>query len=313
MSVAVVSGANGFLGAHLVRALLAAHVSVRALVRSDSNVANLEGLSLEVQRGDLTDDVFLRAVFADATFFFHLAALYTQDPSCRREMYQVNVDWTRQILRVAAEAGCRRIVHTSTIGVIGQPEHGLADETTPYNLGDRASDYVRSKRLGELAALELAAAGAPIVVVNPCAPVGAYDRVPTATGRRIVQVLAGKVPSYPPGGINFVPAKDVAAGMILAVERGKLGERYILGHRDGNLDLPAFLDVMGEVSGVHLRPPGSGWRGRMRRLFGSDKAPVMMGSTPVRLTANPAKAIRELGMPQSDLRTAFPEAVARFR
>jgi len=311
--VAAVSGANGFLGAHLVRKLLVEGWQVRALLRESSNDANLLGLPVDVRRGDLTNETFLASVLAGADGFFHLAALYTQNPARREEMYHVNVDWTKQILRAAASAGCQRIVHVSTIGTIGQPAHGLADETLDIDLSDHHSDYVKSKYWGEKAALSLANTGAPVVVVNPCAPVGAFDRAPTATGRRIVQVLQGRVPSFPPGGINFVPARDVATGIFLAAERGRPGQRYILGHRAGNFTLADFLAMLNTVSGVRLHSPGSGWRGRVRRWLHGRPTPPPRGSAPLRLTANPAKAIRELQMPQSDLRQAFAEAVAWFR
>ncbi len=310
--IAAVSGANGFLGAHLVRKLLAEGWHVRVLLRKGSDDANLQGLPVEVRRGDLTNEPFLAAALAGTDWFFHLAALYTQDPARRSEMYRVNTDWTRQILQAAASAGCQRIVHTSTIGVIGQPRHGLANETTPYNLDEQASDYVKSKYRGEQAALALADAGAPIVVVNPCAPVGAFDRTPTVTGQRIVQVLQRRVPSFPPGGINFVPARDVATGMFLAAERGHIGQRYILGHREGNFLLADFLAMLATTGGVRLRPPGSGWRVRMRRWLHGRPTAGPRGSAPLRLTANPAKAIRELQMPQSDLHEAFTEAVTWF-
>jgi len=311
--VAAVSGANGFLGAHLVRKLLTEGWQVRALLRENSNDANLSGLPVDVRRGDLTNGTFLASSLAGADWFFHLAALYTQDPARREEMYRVNVDWTEMILRAAASAGCQRIVHVSSIGTIGQPAHGLADETMDIDLSGHHSDYVKSKYLGEKAALSLADAGAPVVVVNPCAPVGAFDRAPTATGRRIVQVLQRHLPSFPPGGINFVPARDVAAGMFLAAERGRPGQRYILGHRAGNFTLADFLAMMATVSGVRLRPPGSSWRGLMRRWLRGQPTPPPRGSAPLRLTANPAKAIHELQMPQSDLRQAFAEAVSWFR
>ena len=317
LRVAVVTGANGFLGAHLVRALLARGVEVRAVVRPTSDVRVLAGLDIDLRRGALDDAAFMREVLRGADALFHLAALYSQRPEDIGLMYRVNVGIVRALMKLAWDVGVPRIVHTSTIGTIGRRKDGLPpDESVPFNLWDRASHYVRSKHLGELAALTWAGMGAPIVVVNPTAPVGAYDWRPTATGRRILAVLEGRVPSYPPGGINFVPARDVAEGMILAALKGVPGERYILGHSEGNLDLDTFLRLVGECAGLEplkRERGGSAWRRLLtwgRRVIRRRRA--ISGHAPDALTANPRKAIDELDMPQSDLRTAFEEAVRWF-
>ena len=320
LRVAVVTGANGFLGTHLVRALVARGVEVRALVRPTSDVRTLAGLDIDLRRGTLDDADFVAAALQGADALFHLAALYSQRPEDTGEMYRVNVGIVRRLLYQAWDMGVPRIVHTSTIGVIGRRRDGRPpDEREPFNLWESASHYVRSKHLGEVAALTWAQMGAPIVVVNPTAPVGAYDWRPTATGKRILAVLQGRLPSYPPRGINFVPARDVAEGMILAALRGKPGQRYILGHLAGNLSLAEFLDIVCRVADVPCpaRPRGSllgrwrrtvrgWWRRARRRRFSS-------GGAPEGLTANPRKAVEELGMPQSNLEAAFAEAVTWFR
>lgn len=319
LRVAVVTGANGFLGAHLVRALLARGVEVRAVVRPTSNVRALVGLDIDLRRGQLDDTAFMRAVLQGADAFFHLAALYSQRPEDIGLMYRVNVGLVRMLMKLAWDVGVPRIVHTSTIGTIGRRKDGRPpDESVPFNLWDRASHYVRSKHLGELAALTWARMGAPIVVVNPTAPVGAYDWRPTATGRRILAVLAGRIPSYPPGGINFVPARDVAEGMILAALKGTPGERYILGHMEGNLTLAEFLRLVGDAAGLprkegEKRAVGewTTWLRRLRQRLRRRHA--ARGHAPEALTANPRKAVEQLGMPQSDLGEAFREAVLWFR
>ncbi len=318
LRVAVVTGANGFLGAHLVRALLARGVEVRAVVRPTSDVRVLAGLDIDLRRGALDDAAFMREVLRGADALFHLAALYSQRPEDIGLMYRVNVGIVRALMKLAWDVGVPRIVHTSTIGTIGRRKDGLPpDESVPFNLWDRASHYVRSKHLGELAALTWAGMGAPIVVVNPTAPVGAYDWRPTATGRRILAVLEGRVPSYPPGGINFVPARDVAEGMILAALKGKPGERYILGHLEGNLNLEDFLRMVRDIVGLALSEKGGGraggWRGlrKMKELLRRRSLPG--GQAPYALTANSHKAVTELGMPQSDLSAAFAEAITWFR
>ncbi len=320
IQVAVVTGANGFLGAHLVRALLARGVEVRAVVRPSSDVSVLEGLDIDIRRGGLEDDEFMRTVLDGADAFFHLAAMYSQRPEDVGELYRVNVGIVRRVLKLAWDVGVPRIVHTSTIGVIGRRRDGRPpDEREPFNLWDNASHYVRSKHLGEVAALTWAQMGAPIVVVNPTAPVGPYDRRPTATGRRILTVLQGKIPTYPPKGINFVPARDVAEGMILAALKGRAGERYILGHVQGNLSLAEFLEMVCRVSDTPCPPmPKASKLGQWRRALRQGWQRIRrrkrpFGFAPEGLTANPRKAVEELGMPQSDLETAFAEAVRWFR
>ncbi len=322
LRLAVVTGANGFLGAHLVRALLRRGTHVRAVVRPTSDTRVLEGLDVEIQRGQLEDREWMRQILAGADVLFHLAAVYSQRPEDIGLMYRINVGLVRALMKLAWDVGVPRIVHTSTIGVIGRRQDGRPpDERVPFNLWDRASHYVRSKHLGEVVALTWAAMGAPIVVVNPTAPVGAYDWRPTATGRRIVDVLHGRVPSFPPGGMNVVPARDVAQGMILAALKGRPGERYILGHRGGNITLEMFVQWVVRARGkpIPLRLEHSGERRRARRVWLRQWMRTLRrrgrsgGHAPLSLTANPAKAIEELELPQSSLEKAFAEAVDWYR
>ena len=194
-----------------------------------------------------------------------------------------------------------RVVYTGTIGTVGRPPatDALPDEDTPFNLWNGASHYVRSKYLGELAARGWAEAGLDVVIVKPAAPVGAGDPRPTTTGARILAVLEQRTTSYPPGGISFAPVQDIARGHLLAAEHGLHGRAYILGHRDGNLTEAAFHKMLARAAGsMPIRP-----------------APKRMEAVqpPLALTADPSRAIRELGLPQSDLTTAFAEAVAWYR
>ena len=315
---AVVTGANGFLGAHLVRALLRRGVHVRALVRPTSDVRVLEGLDVEIRRGALDDPTFLQDALKGVDVLFHLAALYSQRPEDVGLLYKVNVGLVRSLVKFAWDVGVPRIVHTSTIGVIGRRKDGRPpDEEAPFNLWDQASHYVRSKHLGEVAALTWARMGAPVVVVNPTAPVGPYDWRPTPTGRRVLAVLAGRVPSYPPGGMNLVPAHDVAEGMILAALKGRVAERYILGHLEGNWDVSRFVACVAQEAGIpnplalSPKPRGPRWlRAGLRRLR---HVRGRRGHAPFSLTANPRKAVEELGMPQSDLCQAVRAAVEWYR
>jgi dihydroflavonol-4-reductase len=315
--IAFVTGANGFLGAALVKHLLALGWQVRCLLRPGAEVLALQDLPVASIEGDLRRPESYRHALAGCTALFHLAALYTHDPRREAEMMEVNAEGTRIVLEAGREAGIARMVYVGTIGVIGQPTDGsLATEDTPFNL-PQPSAYVRSKLAGEQQALALAAAGAPVVIVHPVAMLGAGDWRPTASGRRVLAVLCGRTPSYPPGGINWAPVDDVARGLILAAERGVPGRRYILGHAQGNLDRRAFVGLIAAAAQRQGLPfPALGLRQRLRhRLAGlrrqrpADRTVAEGG--PERLTCNPARAIAELGMPQSSL-TAAAEAAVRW-
>jgi dihydroflavonol-4-reductase len=289
---------------------------VRVLARRSSDPANIEGLGVEVAYGDLLDEAALANALHGCDTLFHLAALYsTADADCQM-MYAVNVRGTKAVLRAAQAEGIARIVHTSTIGTIGQPLDGsLATEDTPSDQRAMGSHYAKSKYLGEVVALGMARRGLPVVVVNPCAPVGARDIKPTSTGQRVVDYLQGRMPSYVAGGINFISVEDVAEGHALAAERGKIGQRYILGHRDGNLSLDAFLALMERVSGAKRPRISGGWRStlhrkRPRAATGKDGQQDLR---PHALTCDPSEAIHELGLPQTPLESAFADAVEWFR
>jgi len=316
---AFVTGANGFVGSAVVRALLDSGHAVAALVREGSDDRNLRGLDVQRVTGDLGQVEALDEGLRGCDALFHVAALYSTRPEDAERMLWVNGECTRRLLRLAADLGVSRIVHTSTIGNIGRRDDGRPPtESETMMVTPRTSVYARSKLEGERAALALAAEGAPIVVVNPCAPVGRGDYKPTSTGQRIVDYLCGRTPKLSPGGINFCSVEDIAVGHVLASESGRVGERYILGNAKGNLDLEQFTALMQKVSGV--RPPGSGIGSRARRLArrimgrASQTAPSQaVGTRPDALTADPSRAIRELGLPQTPLEVAFAEAVAWFR
>ena len=308
---ALVTGASGFVGSAVVRELLREGVAVRALVRTTSPWLNLEGLAVEAAYGDLDDLDSLRRAVRGCDVVYHLAALYSTRAEDAARLYQVNVEGTRRLLQAAQEAGVGRFVHTSTIGTIGRPPGGRpATEEWPFTGGAAASPYARSKAEGERLALAAAGEGFPVVVVNPCAPVGPGDRTPSSTGARILAVLRGRAPAFVRGGINFVPVGDVARGHLLAAARGRVGERYILGHAQGNLSREGFLRLVARVAGlpaprVRTRNPIALLRQALR--------PAGRGQEPSALTADPRKAIVELGLPQTPLERAFAEAVEWFR
>jgi len=320
---AFVTGASGFVGSAVVRSLLQRGASVKALVRPTSDLRNLASLDVNLIRGDLRDLQPLADAIRGCDVIFHVAALYSTLPEDARRLYDVNVDGTKQVLQLARSASIPRLVHTSTIGTIGQPKDGsLATEACPFDQWSDASHYAKSKFLGEVQALQANGEGLDVVVVNPAAPVGPGDIKPSSTGQRLIDYLQGRRPSYVRGGINFVPLQDVADGHVLAAEKGQPGERYILGHRDGNLTLEGFCALMERVSGhpaAHvLGRSGEAERvGLARRtLHGlrrvwQRRSPV--GNQPVALTCDPSKAIEELGLPQTSLEDAFAAAVAWFQ
>jgi dihydroflavonol-4-reductase len=324
---AFVTGATGFVGSAVVRKLLQRGMAVKVLARPASNLQNVAGLGIELVLGDLLDEDGLTSALSDCGVLYHVAAFYSTAEADSQKVYEINVRGTKTVLRAALRAGVQRAVHTSTIGTIGQPTDGsLATEETPFNLWDTASHYAKSKYLGEVAALTMCQSGLPVVVVNPCAPVGPRDLKPSSTGHRILDYLHSKIPSFVPGGINFVSVDDVAEGHVLAAEKGRVGERYILGQRDGNLLLSDFMAIMERVSGVQ-RPPATGlhklmapWSILSRQRASPERSRREKGDhrqerdfRPLSLTCDPAKAIAELGLPQTPLDTAFSAAIAWFK
>ncbi|HXO43950.1 MAG TPA: hopanoid-associated sugar epimerase [Candidatus Cybelea sp.] len=245
----LVTGATGFLGSHVARQLVTAGDSVHVLVRSTSNLQSLDGLDALRVVGDLRDRESLERAMKGVRRVFHVAAdyrLWTTNPS---EIYEANVDGTRLILEVAAQAGVDRFVYTSTVATIavtGDSEE-LPSERTHATLGQMIGHYKRSKFMAEMEAVKAAASGVPVVIVNPTAPVGPGDWKPTPTGRIIVDFLNGKMPAYVDTGLNLVAVEDCAAGHLLAAEKGRVGERYILGAR--NMTLKQILDALAVISG----------------------------------------------------------------
>ena len=249
----LVTGANGFVGSALVRLLLGQDHQVRVLVRSGSDRRNLEQLDIDLVEGDLTDAASLQRAVRGCSHLFHVAAdyrLWIPDPE---RMYKTNVDGSRNLLRAAADAGVNRMVYTSSVATLGiNRNRSPADETTPVSLADMVGHYKRSKFLAEQAVLELVREQElPVVIVNPSTPLGPRDVKPTPTGRIIVDALRGKIPAYVDTGLNIAHVDDVAAGHLLAFERGEPGRRYILGGE--NLSLQAILGIICDYA--DLAPP----------------------------------------------------------
>jgi dihydroflavonol-4-reductase len=245
MKPALVTGATGFVGWHVARRLLERGFRVRALVRPASRLRELDGV--EPVSGDLRDAASIERAVEGCAVVFHVAAdyrLWVRDPE---EMRRANVGGTRIVLEAARRAGVERVVYTSTVGCIGLPEGRLGDEDTPVALADMAGAYKQSKFLAEEEARRFAAEGLPVVIVNPTAPVGDHDFKPTPTGRIIVDFLNGAMPAYIETGLNLVDVRDVAEGHLLALGRGRPGERYILGCE--NLTLKEIFVRLERISG----------------------------------------------------------------
>jgi dihydroflavonol-4-reductase len=245
----LVTGSTGFVGSHVTRQLVAAGHSVRVLVRPSSNLKGLEGLPVERAIGDLRDSLSLSRALNGVRTIFHVAAdyrLWTANPD---EMYASNVEGTRRLFEMAGEAGVERVVYTSTVATIAVPAHGgkLPSEDTRATLEQMIGHYKRSKFLAEVEAMRAAAAGLPVVIVNPTAPVGPGDWKPTPTGRIIVDFLNGRMPAYVDTGLNVVSVEDVAAGHLLAASKGRIGERYILGAM--NMTLKQILQTLASITG----------------------------------------------------------------
>jgi len=319
---ALVTGGTGFVGANLVRELLADGRTVRVLARKGSDRRALEGCVVEIAEGDLLDADSLRAAVKGARHVYHVAADYRLWARDARELYRANVDGTRHVLTAAIEAGAERIVYTSTVGALGIPKDGTpGDETSRVGLEDMVGPYKASKYLAERVADELAARGAPIVIVNPSAPIGPWDVRPTPTGQMVVDFLKGKMVGSLDTGLNIVHVKDVARGHIRAAERGRAGQKYVLGHR--NMSLDEIFRGLAAITGLRAPrfrvPYGVAWmaalcmEGAARVTGGTPQVPlnaVRMARKKMYFSAN--KAVSELGLPQTPAEDALRDAVAWF-
>jgi dihydroflavonol-4-reductase len=246
---AFITGATGFVGSHVARALAQQGADLRLLVRPSSRTDNSADLRAEVMMGDLREPESVKQAMRGCEFVFHIAAdyrLWVRDPE---QMYQANVEGTRAIIQAAQECGVRRVVYCSSVATMGFTNTGqIVDEDAPVSLADMVGPYKRSKFMAEQIALEAGRKGANVVVVNPTTPIGEYDIKPTPTGRIIVDFLKRKFPAYVDTGLNLADAKEVARGHILAMEKARPGERYILGGQ--NLTLKQILDKLAALTGL---------------------------------------------------------------
>jgi dihydroflavonol-4-reductase len=320
----LVTGGTGFVGANVVRMLLQRGTEVRALVRPRSDTRNLDQLDVELVAGDLRDRSSLEAALEGCDTVYHVAAMYALWAPNPKEIYDSNVTGTVNLLEAAGRAGVEKIVYTSSVATIGLPKDGtLGTEEVPLPPEDLVSDYKRSKYLAEQEVLKYAQRGLPVVIVNPSFPVGPWDVKPTPSGQIIVNFLRGKIPAYVDTGLNVVDVEDVAIGHIIAAEKGRIGERYILGH--ANVTLPELFQLLAQVSG--MRAP------RIRIPYGFaylsacvsecvartiTRKPPFVTLAGVRLSRkrmffDASKAVRELGLPQTPPIEALSKAVQWFR
>ncbi len=248
----LVTGATGFVGSAVTRALLERGAAVRVLVRPHSDRRNLEELHVEAVEGDLRDKASLERALAGCQALFHVAADYRIWVPRPREIYAANVEGTRNLMEAAGEAGVGRIVYTSSVATLGLNRDARpADETTPVSLADMIGHYKRSKFLAEAEVRRLVAeAGLPAVIVNPSSPAGPRDIKPTPTGRMIVEAASGRIPAFVDTGLNVVHVDDVACGHLLAFEGGRVGESYVLGGEN-----MALSEILGVIARLCARPP----------------------------------------------------------
>jgi dihydroflavonol-4-reductase len=319
MKPTLVTGASGFLGWHVARLLVEQGHRVRALVRPSSGIRELDA---EPVTGDLRDPASIQRAAAGCGLVFHVAADYRLWAAHAEELYRANVEGTRNVLQAARDAGVDRVVYTSTVGCIGLPHSGEGREDCPVSLDEMTGAYKRSKFMAEQVALEFAAAGLPVVIVNPTAPIGDHDIKPTPTGRIVLDFLKGDMPAFIDTGLNVVDARDVARGQLLACELGRPGERYILGSE--NLTLAQILAKLAVIAG---RPAPT-----VRLPYAVAYAAGVVSTAWARVTGKPprapldavrmarrkmwvshTKAARELGFQPGPAEGALSRAVEWFR
>jgi dihydroflavonol-4-reductase len=319
--ITLVTGATGFVGSQVARQLLARGEPVRVLVRKASDTRALDGLDVDLVRGDLRDASAVRAAVRGAGRVFHVAADYRLWAARPSEIYETNVGGTTNVLS-AVDAGVERVIYTSTVATIAVPRDRLPDETLTASLDEMIGHYKRSKFMAERAVLDAAARGVPVVIVNPTTPVGPGDWKPTPTGNVILDFLRGRLPAYVQTGLNLVAVEDVARGHLLAAEHGRIGERYLLGGR--NMTLKEMLDAVAALSGRPAPRVCLPWRAAMALGYIDQFAARARGAAPRipldgvrmarhRMWVDCTKAQRELGFQPGSIDAALQRAIEWYR
>lgn len=320
----LVTGASGFIGSNLVKALIEKGFQVRALIRRSSNRFNLKNLNIEVYYGDLLDYKLLENALKDCTFLFHVAAHYSFWDASKSLIYRINVDGTKNILKAAVKTGIKKVVYTSTVGCIGIPKNGTpGNENTPIDLSTLSNSYKHSKYLAEKEAIKFFENGLPVVIVNPSTPIGPGDIKPTPSGKIIVDFLNRKIPAYLDTGLNLIDVRDCALGHILALEKGKPGERYILGNQ--NLSFHKILLLLEEITGLKSPWIKLPYSFALIAAHINEMISDYITRTPPKIPLGGVKmakyfmyfdstrAVKELGLPQSPVKKALADAVAWYR
>ena len=318
---AFVTGGTGFVGANLVRLLLQQGYKVRALVRETSRLDNLQGLDVDLVYGDL-NQANLSQQMQGCQVLFHVAAQYSLWQQDRESLYDHNVLGTRNILHCARQAKIERTVYTSSVAAIGVRKDGKpANETDQSPVTQLVGAYKKSKYYGEQEAIAAVKAGQDLVIVNPTTPIGALDLKPTPTGEIILRFLQGKMPFYVDTGLNLIAVEDVAWGHLLALEKGRTGDRYILGHQ--NLTFQELLAKLSTITGLPAPKSSIPYWIPYSVAWLEEKVVAKLGKKPTialdgvkmsrqKMFYDASKAVTELGLPQSDLNRALTNAVEWF-
>jgi len=320
---AFVTGATGFIGASIVRELLKDGATVKVLARPDSDRRNLAGLDVEICEGDLCALNTLEKGIKGCETVFHAAAdyrLWTKNPSL---MYEINVGGTRNILTAAMKADVAKIVYTSSVGTLGNPGDGApGNEATPVAIAEMVGHYKKSKFLAEREAESFVAKGAPLVIVNPSTPVGKLDIKPTPTGRIIADFINRKMPAYLDTGLNIIDVEDCARGHILAAQKGRIGEKYILGNE--NLTLKQIFSILEKITGLPAPKVKLPYYPILLAAHANEAIATLTGKEPriplagVRMARkfmffDSSKAVEKLNLPQNSVADALAKAVEWFR
>ncbi|HEY5490261.1 MAG TPA: SDR family oxidoreductase [Gemmatimonadaceae bacterium] len=319
----LVTGGTGFIGAAVVRLLLEDGLPVRCLVRKESDLSNLDGLDVEYAHGDVIDMDSVRRALDGCDRVIHLAAIYAiwmKDPN---RMYRVNVNGTHKVLTACREAGVQKVVYVSSIAALGAHGKVPANEDAEFNMASVGDHYFISKFQSEQLALDFAAKGLPVTIVNPSVPLGPRDIKPTPSGAIIINVLKGKLPGYIDGGLNLIDVGDCARGIVNALSRGAVGRKYVLGNR--NVSMKEFFDLIVKVAGSGKSPRikfpvfmavQSGYAEELVARF-TGKPPVNTAAW-VRVGSHyswwdSSRAVRELGLPQTPVEKSIAQAIEWFR
>lgn len=326
MSKVLITGGTGFIGNHVVRLCLERGDEVRVMVMPGEDRSPLDGMDVEFVEGNLLDPGSLTGAVKGVEKLYHLAALFaiwTRDPDLH---FKINVEGAQAMMQAALAADVEKIVYTSSIAAIGIPEDGsLATEQTPFNSWPWASDYILSKYISHLLVKGMVNEGLPVTMVLPGLPFGPGDRAPTPTGTMIIGTLKGQMKNYWDGGVCPVDVRDVAMGHVLAMDKGRVGESYILANKEANMSNKEFLSLIGRIAGVdNVASKEISGKMMIRVARIAEFISKITGRAPMTTVKNsrfvmqhcyvdPSKAIEELGLPQTPIETAVRDSIDWFR